>query len=582
MSPTHEPGPDTPAGCPVAHSGPDGGLAIFDAVFADNPAAAYRELRAQHGPVAPVQLAPGIDAMLVLGYDEALKVLRGPEDYSKDPRRWRALAEGRVPRDSPILPMMIRRPVCQHTDGEEHARLRRAVEDSFDRVDPITLRAFVEGAADALVDRFCAVGEADLVADYAKILPLLTMNHLFGCSEELGERIMGDVAAMFELVDAEKASADMAMCFVELLALKRERPGLDVTSWLLAHEAGLTDEELADQLMVLIGAGVEPEQNLILNALRLLLFDKRFADDLAAGTLQIDAALDEALWYEPPLANFSIYFPVRDVELGGVALREGDPVVISYAAANTDPSLKMQRTSGSRAHLSWSAGPHTCPTKDTARLIATVAIEKLIDRLPDMEPAVGEDELRWRPGPFHRALAALPVRFPAAEPVARVPVAEGTGIASAPRKAAVDSPAAVGAEPAGAEPDGVRPVDPEAGGPKPVESEPAGSEPTDPQPVVAESADPRATEPESGNPAPGNPEAADPEAADRASSDPEPGTPADAAAETPTKTPTEAPAAASETASEAEAESDAPQAPGANARRGLWRSLASWWNNRKA
>jgi hypothetical protein len=43
-----------------------------------------------------------------------------------------------------------------------------------------------------------------------------------------------------------------------------------------------------------------------------------------------------------------------------------------------------------------------------------VAVEKLLDRLPDVELAVPVEELTRRPGPFHRALAALPVRFPPA------------------------------------------------------------------------------------------------------------------------------------------------------------------------
>ncbi|GEC05224.1 hypothetical protein SSP24_28790 [Streptomyces spinoverrucosus] len=57
-------------------------------------------------------------------------------------------------------------------------------------------------------------------------------------------------------------------------------------------------------------------------------------------------------------------------------------------------------------------GPHNCPAQSPARLVAAVAVEKLLDRLPDVELAVPVDELAWRPGPFHRAPAALPVVFP--------------------------------------------------------------------------------------------------------------------------------------------------------------------------
>ncbi|CAM5665780.1 hypothetical protein SMICM304S_03295 [Streptomyces microflavus] len=58
---------------------------------------------------------------------------------------------------------------------------------------------------------------------------------------------------------------------MELVALKRRQPGEDITSWLIQHPAGLRDEELKDQLVMLMGAGVEPERNLIANALLLML-----------------------------------------------------------------------------------------------------------------------------------------------------------------------------------------------------------------------------------------------------------------------------------------------------------------------
>jgi cytochrome P450 len=185
-----------------------------------------------------------------------------------------------------------------------------------------------------------------------------------------------------------------------------------VTSWLLAHPAQLTDEEMVHQLILLLGAGVEPEQNLIANALRLLLSDDRFAGDLSGGSMPVEDALDEVLWTDPPMANYGTTYPTRTLDFGGTLLPETEPVLISFAAANTDPALDAEQRAGNRAHLAWSAGPHACPAQSHARVIASVGLEKLLDGLPDMELAVPVDDLTWRPGPFHRALTSLPVRFP--------------------------------------------------------------------------------------------------------------------------------------------------------------------------
>ncbi|MFE6774598.1 cytochrome P450 [Streptomyces sp. NPDC057702] len=403
-------GVQPPPGCP-AHAGRPSGEPIYGPDFAADPTRAYERMR-RFGPAAPVQLAPGVDATLVTGYQAALNVLRSPETFVKDPRRWRALADGTVPMDSPVVPMMMYRPNCLFADGEQHRRLRQAVTDSLERIDPNTLRGYVEESADTLIDRFCAQGEADLLVEYARAIPMLVSNHMFGCPPEIGQRLLAGMSGIFDGVNAEQANAQLTQALVELVALKRAKPGADVTSWLMAHPAALTDEEMLHQLVVLMGAGTEPEQNLIANGLRLLLSDDRFAGNLAGGSLPVDDALDEVLWTDPPMANYAVHYPLHDVDLSGLRLRAGEPVVISFTAANNDPSLASDQRAGNRAHLAWSAGPHACPAQGSARLAASVAVEKLLDRLPDIELAVPVEALEWRPGPFHRALVALPVRFP--------------------------------------------------------------------------------------------------------------------------------------------------------------------------
>lgn len=388
-----------------------GRVPLYGPDFARNPGAVYELLR-RYGPAAPVELAPGVEATLITSYFTALEVLRSPETFSHDPRRWRALNEGRVAEDSPIMPMMMYRPNCLFNDGLTHERLRSAVTDSLDRVDPHALRRYVERSADALIDRFAATGTADLLSEYARILPLLVFNRMFGNPEEHGPELVSAIMGLFEGTDAEKSNADVARYMQDLARLKRSQPGQDMTSWLLAHPSQLDDMEMLQQLVLLVSAGTEPTSNLIANGLRLLLSDERFAGGVTGGSLTVADALDEVLWVDPPMSNFGVHFPVRDVDLAGVLLRAGDPVVISFAAANNDPALTGAGSrSGNRAHLAYSAGPHRCPAQNQARLTAAVAVEKLLDRLPDIALAVPADELVWRPGPFHRALIALPARF---------------------------------------------------------------------------------------------------------------------------------------------------------------------------
>jgi cytochrome P450 len=351
-------------------------------------------------------------------------VLRDPGTFVKDAREW----QKGIPADCPVLPLMMYRPNCRNTDGAVHARLRAAVTDSLARIDLNELRDHVEDTANTLIRGFRGRGAADLVSEYARVLPLLVFNEVFGCPPDIGDRLAEGMSGIFDMVNAKNANQVLRGAVFDLVALKRGDPGADVTSWLMAHPARLTEEEVMHQVLTLEGAGTEPEQNLIANGLRLLLSDDRFAGDLSGGSLPVDDALDEILWTDPPLANFAITYPVRDVDVAGVRLPKDQPVVISLAGANTDPSFGSGQRVGNRAHLAWSAGPHVCPAQGQARLIASVAIEQLLDALPDMELAIPADRLAWRPGPFHRALTALPVTFsPASVPgLARVGSA-GTG-----------------------------------------------------------------------------------------------------------------------------------------------------------
>ncbi|MEU0810118.1 cytochrome P450 [Streptomyces sp. NPDC005970] len=399
-----------PPGCP-AHAGGTGAEPLYTAEFFQDPYAVYKRLRETHGPLAPVELDPGVTAVLCVGYETALEILRRPETFSKDARNWQARNEGRVPEATHSAQLIRPRAQAGWVDGEAHRRLRSAIDDSMSRIDPGALRGYVERIADSLIDQFAAAGEADLIPEYCQLVSMLTVGELFGCPKDIADRLFGAMAQLLDGQDPMAAAQEVDATLLALIELKRTEPGPDVTSWLIAHPARLTDEELIEQLLLMMGMGSEPVPSLISNALRVLLTDENFAGDLAGGGMLVEDALDEVLWTAPPLANLAVHFPLRDVTISGTRLRAGEPVVISFAGGNQDALESSQHKQGNRAHLAFSAGQHTCSGRSQARLIATAAIEKLLDRLPDIELAVDAEKLEWRPGLYQRGLTALPVRF---------------------------------------------------------------------------------------------------------------------------------------------------------------------------
>ncbi|WP_040787133.1 cytochrome P450 [Nocardia pneumoniae] len=409
--------PPAPRGCPVQHGSPidtDGPrYPLYSEEYAADPHRAYREMRRTYGPLVPVELAPDVPATLVIGYHTALRILNDPEHFPADPRTW----QKGIPGECPILPMLEWRPNALRSAGLEHLRYRQANVASIAEIDLHALHSTVEGIAIPLINAFCQDGAADLISQYAFPLTFAVLNSMLGCPPDIGQQVATGMAAIFEGVNADKGNAMLTDALFELVQMKRKEPGDDVTSRLLRHPAGLDDVEMIHQLVTLYGAGIEPMQNLIVNTLRLMLTDDRFAGDFLGGALSTRDALDEVLFNDPPMANYCVSYPKQPILIDGVWLPAHQPVVISMTGCNNDPAIGVGDRTASRAHLAWSVGPHACPARSAAYLVVQDAIDQLLDALPELSLAVAPDQLTWRPGPFHRALVSLPVVFPKSPPL---------------------------------------------------------------------------------------------------------------------------------------------------------------------
>ncbi|MFI9362378.1 cytochrome P450 [Kitasatospora sp. NPDC053057] len=383
---------------------------IYGPVFAADPQLVYERLR-RHGAVAPVEIAPGVEALLVTDYQAALDLLRDTDTFSKDSRAWQAT----VPPDSPLLPVLGYRPTALFSDGATHARYRAVITDGLALLEPHRLQRQVAEAAHQLIDRFAAVGHADLIAEYARQLPAFVLTTWFGVPEEQHADVVAAITGLIEsTARAGAAYGKLVAVVTAMVAERRERPRHDLASWFVTHPVGLDDDEVIRQITLTLIAGHEPTTNLIGNALLRLLTDARYAGSLFGGAMTAHQAIDEVLWHEPPMANLSAHYPRYDITFHGREIKAGSLVLVSYAAANSQaapPTDGGELRSGESAHLAWAAGPHACPARDPALLIAITAIEQLTSRLSDLELATPAGELLWRPGPFHRALVHLPVHF---------------------------------------------------------------------------------------------------------------------------------------------------------------------------
>ncbi|MEU2391479.1 cytochrome P450 [Streptomyces sp. NPDC007369] len=409
--------PTPPPHCPASSAGyPPGGLYRLHGPEAEaDPMGLYEKLRAEYGTVAPVLVSGDLPAWLVLGHRENLDVARTASRFARDPRGWRDMLEGRVPPDTPLGPMVAWVPVCNFTDGPTHERLRSAVVQGLERFDKRGIRRYVTRFANQLVDQIAGAGQADLVSAFSDQLPMLVMTQLVGAPDEHGPRLVNAARDMLQGTEtALESDRYVTETLQQLVRERKIRPGRDLATWLLEHPADLSDTEVLMHLRVVLIAAYETTANLIANTLRTVLTDQRFRASLSGGHMTLPDAIEQVLWDDPPINAVIGRWATGDTVLGGRQIKAGDMLLLGLAAANADPCIRPDpgtSVRGNRSHLAFSSGPHECPGQDIGRAIADTGIEVLLDRLPDVELAVPEDELRWRGTLMSRHLLSLPVRF---------------------------------------------------------------------------------------------------------------------------------------------------------------------------
>ncbi|MET7734204.1 cytochrome P450 [Streptomyces sp. NPDC005402] len=413
---TYDPAGAPPPGCP-AHGIGVGGLRRLYGPGAEDLEAVYEELRAEHGPVAPALLHDDVPIWVVLGHAENLHLVRNPSQFCRNTRLWSALQDGSVKPDHPLMPHFAWQPICVHAEGDEHLRLRGAVTGAMSTIDHRGIRRYVNRAAQQLVNQFCREGRADLVAQFAEHLPMMVMCEILGMPDEYNDQIVQAARDMPKGSETAIASNAYLMdVLTRLTARRRGEPRDDFTSHLINHPARLTDDEVSQHLRIILVAAYEATANLIANVMRVVLTDPRFRAQLNGGQMTVPQAVEQSLWDEPPFSTVLPYVAKQDSELGGQCIRKGDALILGIAPGNVDPRVRPDtkvHMQGNRSHLAFGGGPHECPGQDIGRVIAEVGVDALLTRLPDVQLACEEDELRWWASISNRHLLELPVKFEA-------------------------------------------------------------------------------------------------------------------------------------------------------------------------
>ncbi|WP_108496242.1 cytochrome P450 [Promicromonospora sp. AC04] len=406
----------------------------------------YPQLRAEWGPIAAVDLIPGVPAWLAMDWDDVMDILRSPATFTRDvgtpeEPNWPAFFDGRVPPYSGLAAFCSPRANAYYTDGWHHERLRAAVDHVFAEVDEKALGRYVRQMCDRMLDRIVKRGtETDLVANYTAFVPALAVAYMYEFDDEDALKL-GDLAkAIFSYTEAAGPAFDELydMLYFHIEARRDAPADQDMLTGLMHwqdpvpgrgpgtypdHDYRYLDrDELRDTAQMILSAGFEMAVAYTTTTLEKILSDRGLATWVRRGRLDIPETLDWVLVRKSPVRFTPPRYVTADVVLGGRLLRKGDAIVTAVAHATLDKhtdtfdpytsvGIDPIWSSTSRASLAFGAGPHRCPAHRFSRIVVEAAVDRAVNRLPGMQLTVPADDLGTGLSLWASNADRLPVRY---------------------------------------------------------------------------------------------------------------------------------------------------------------------------
>jgi cholest-4-en-3-one 26-monooxygenase len=382
------------------------------------PHATFRKLRTER-PVMFHEEPGGKGFWAITKYADVVAI-------SKDPRTFSSARGGTNIWDLPQENLSTIQMLMVNMDPPQHQKFRKLVSRGFTPRMIARLEPFVRDAAVRIIETAGELGEFDFVRHVAGELPLIVIADLMGIPQserhlvfDWSNRLIGfdDPEFQTSLEDGTQAAMEM-WAYANQLAVERKRaPGEDLISVLLTGEVdseNLTEMEFDAFFLMLAVAGNETTRNAITGGTLTLLEHPEQKQKLIAQPELLAGAVEEMLRWVTPVMHFR-RTAMRDVEMRGQKIKDGDKVVMFYPAANRDEEVfpnadVFDITRTPNEHLSFGIGQHFCLGASLARLELRIFFEELLKRYPGVEL---NGEVRRLRSNFINGYKTIPVRFPA-------------------------------------------------------------------------------------------------------------------------------------------------------------------------
>ena len=354
---------------------------------------------------------------VIARHDDVQSVSRNPEVWRNSPAPFVEVPPGSPP--EPEMDLLI------NLDGSEHIQMRKLVNKGFTPRRVKALEEKLQARTDSIIGNLADRSSADLVHDLALWLPLHVIADMVGVPEDDRAQVFGWTETTFgfdpnvTMEDRNQAMTDMFLYADALCRERQENPQDDLLSILLDAEIEghrLTQFQISSFFMLLQNAGSETTRNLITTGTLALLEHPEQLEKLRSNLDLLPTAIEELLRYVTPVMYFSRQAK-QDTEVGGVPIKEGERVVLSYVSANRDERAfdepdDLDVTRSPNDHVAFGAGgPHFCLGASLARIEARIMFEAIITRFEGLDVDGNPDDMPRVHSNLIDGFAELPIKW---------------------------------------------------------------------------------------------------------------------------------------------------------------------------